>query len=89
MRLSIKACVVSFALLWGGCLLFVGIINLACASYGSAFLQMMSSVYPGFHNSRTILSVLVGTGYALVDGGLGGFFFAWLYNVFGGRSERS
>lgn len=88
MRLSIKACTISLALLWSGCVLFVGLANLIFASYGYNFLQMMSSVYPGFHNSRTVASVLIGTGYALVDGGLGGFFFAWLYNVFSGRSER-
>ncbi|MGH9432195.1 MAG: hypothetical protein ACRD3T_11690 [Terriglobia bacterium] len=66
----------------------VGIINLISASYGYNLLQMLSSIYPGFHNSHTILSVLTGTGYALVDGGLGGFFFAWLYNVFSSGSER-
>ncbi len=88
MRLSIKACTISFALLWGGCLLLVGFINLIFGSYGYNFLQMMSSVYPGFHNSRTAAGVVVGTGYALVDGALGGLFFAWLYNVFSSRSER-
>lgn len=88
MRLSIKACAISLALLWGGCVLLVGLINLVFASYGSTFLQLISSVYPGFYDSRTIASVLVGTGYALVDGGLGGLLFAWLYNVFSGGSAR-
>lgn len=82
MRLSVRALAISFALLWGGCIFCVGIVNLAAACYGGNFLQMMSSVYPGFRNSRTFLDVLVGTGYGLVDGGLGGLFFGWLYNAF-------
>ncbi|HUY12868.1 MAG TPA: hypothetical protein VMX16_04450 [Terriglobia bacterium] len=84
MRLSIKACTISLALLWAGSVLLVGLLNLIFPCYGFTFLQMISSVYPGFHNSRTIASVLIGTGYALVDGGLGGLFFAWLYNAFSG-----
>jgi hypothetical protein len=60
----------------------VGLINLAVPSYGAAFLQGVSSIYPGFHNSRHFLDVLVGTGYALFDGAVGGVLFAWLYNFF-------
>ena len=41
---------------------------------------VLSSIYPGFHASRTFADVLVGTGYALVDGGAAGLVFGWLYN---------
>ena len=85
MRLSIKALAVAAALLWGGGVLFVGLVNLAAPSYGTIFLQCMSSVYPGFHNSRTFIDVLVGTAYALVDGVVAGLLFGWLYNLFAGR----
>lgn len=88
MRLSIKAFAITFALLWAGCVLIVGIFNMISAPYGSSFLQMISSVYPGVHNSRTLGSVLIRTGYALVDGGLGGLFFAWLYNMFSAAWEK-
>ncbi len=40
----------------------------------------MWTIYPGFHASRTFSDVLVGTCYALVDGGLAGLVFGWLYN---------
>lgn len=80
MRLSIKALGITSALLWGGAMLVCGIANLASASYGAQFLKVISSIYPGFHASRTISDVLVGTCYGLVDGGLGGVIFAWLYN---------
>jgi len=82
MRLSVKGLAISFGLLWGGMMLVVGLANLAAPSYGASFLHGMSSVYPGFRASGTFPDVLVGTGYALVDGGLGGFFFGWLYNLF-------
>ncbi len=85
MRLSVKALAYTCALLWGGCLLTVGLLNLAAPSYGANFLQSMSSVYPGYHATRSFVDVLVGTGYALVDGGIRGLIFAWLYNLFVGR----
>ena len=86
MRFSLKALAVVAALLWGGGVLFVGLVNLAAPSYGTMFLQCVSSVYPGFHNSRTFIDVLVGTAYALVDGAGAGLLFGWLYNLQAGRS---
>lgn len=82
MHLSVKALTITCALLWGGCLLLVGLVNLAIPEYGTHFLQGVSSIYPGFHASRTIADVLVGTGYAVVDGAIAGCVFGWLYNTF-------
>jgi hypothetical protein len=89
MKLSIRALVLTGALLWGGCLLVVGLLNLAAPPYGAGFLQAMSSVYPGFHASGTFGDVVVGALYALVDGALGGFFFGWLYNAFAGGARSA
>ena len=80
MRVSAKVMATVVALLWGGCLLFVGLINIGAPSYGADFLRMMSSVYPGFHDTRTWGEVVLGTVYGLVDGAIGGLLFAWLYN---------
>jgi hypothetical protein len=82
MQLSLKALAIAFGLLWGGLLLAVGLVNQAVPSYGSAFLHAMSSVYPGFRASGAFTDILLGTGYALVDGALGGLFLGWLYNFF-------
>jgi hypothetical protein len=76
-------------MLWGGGVLLVGLINLAAPSYGSNFLHGVSSVYPGFHDSRTVPDVLVGTGYAVVDGAVGGYVFAVLYNFVVTRVEKT
>jgi len=82
MKLSLKAMTIAIGLLCGGCIFFFGIINLAAPSYGMEVLKLASSIYPGFHASRTFVDVLVGTGYAIVDGAIGGFLIAWLYNFF-------
>jgi hypothetical protein len=84
-KLSIRGMTFAGALLWGGCLLFVGLLNLGLPAYGTNFLQMMSSVYPWFHASRSFGDVLIGTADGLVDGAVAGFLFAWLYNAFAGR----
>lgn len=89
MRLSMKGMAVAFGLLWGGGILFVGLLNLAMPAYGMNFLQMVSSVYPWFHASRTFGDVVIGTIDGFIDGATGGFLFAWLYNSFNGRVALS
>jgi hypothetical protein len=87
-RLSVKVMAIVPALLWGGCMLFVGLINMGASSYGGDFLRMMSSVYPGFHDTRTAGEVIVGTVYGLVDGAIAGILFAWLYNWVAGMNTH-
>jgi len=81
MRLSVKAMSTVSGLLWGAGILVVCLLHLAMPRYGTGFLDGISSIYPGFHGGRSVPDALVGTGYALVDGGVGGFVLAWLYNV--------
>ena len=85
MRLSEKALTIACGLLWGGAIACLGLIHLAIPSYGTSFLEGISSVYPGFHGARSLGDALAGAGYALIDGGVGGFIFGWLYNLFAGR----
>ncbi len=89
MQLSAKALAIVSAILWGASILLVGLINLAAPAYGIDFLHGLSSVYPGFHASRTTLDVLVGTGYGVVDGAVGGYVFALVYNFFVPRVEKA
>lgn len=84
MKLSTKALALALGLLWGGGVLFASLAHLACPAYGTAFLEAVGSIYPGFHAARSLGDALVGTVYALADGAIGGFVFAWLYNVFAG-----
>jgi hypothetical protein len=82
MKLSVKALAITSGLVWGGAMLTCGLVNLAARPYGRRFLEVMSSVYPGFHNSRTLGDVLVGAGYGFVDGAIGGSVVAAIYNQF-------
>ena len=82
MKLSVKALAITSGLVWGGAMLTCGLVNLAARPYGRRFLELMSSVYPGFHNSRTVGDVFVGAGYGFVDGAVGGAVMAAIYNQF-------
>jgi len=82
MQISLKGLAIAFALLWGGLILAVGLANLEVPRYGSAFLHGTSSIYPGFRAAGTLSDVLLGTGYALLDGVLVGLLFGWLHNFF-------
>ena len=81
MRLSVKGTTIAAALLWGGAILLVGLINLARPAYGTSFLTMIGSVYPRFHSSDKIVTVLISSVDGLFDGAIAGFLFAWLYNL--------
>lgn len=79
MKLSVFGLALTAGIVWGAALLLVGLGNLM-GSYGGGFLQVMDSLYPGYHYGGGFGSVIVGTIYALVDGAICGGVFAWLYN---------
>lgn len=86
MRLDTKALAITCGLLWGGAILLTGLVQQASPSYGAGFLELASSIYPGYEPGG-FGSVIVGTLYGLVDGFVGGFLLAWLYNrLAGGRA---
>jgi len=87
MPLSTRALTIVAALLWGGCLLFVGVVNLVWPPYGVEFLRGMASVYPGFHASGSFGDVIVGALWGLADGAACGLLFGWLYNIFREKTQ--
>jgi hypothetical protein len=89
MDMRMKAITSASAILWGASMLVVGLINLAVPSYGTEFLRMMSSIYPGYHDSRTIGEVLLGTIYGVVDGAIMGVVFGLLYRWVAGQSSAA
>ncbi|MGH9598437.1 MAG: hypothetical protein ACRD27_01125 [Terracidiphilus sp.] len=82
MKLNVKALAFAGAILWGGCVLLMGIANLIWAGYGVHFLEWLAAFYPGYHATRSFSQVVIVTLYALADGLIGGAIFAWLYNCF-------
>jgi hypothetical protein len=93
MKFNTKVLALASSVLWGFVMLAVGETNLIAGHYGQQFLQAMSSVYPGYHDTRSIAEVIVGTVYGLCDGFIGGAVIAWLYNHFAkpaiGREPRA
>ena len=85
MKLNIRAMVLTMAILWGAAVLLVGIANLIWIGYGKEFMHLLASIYPGYKASGSIGDLTTGVLYALLDGGLFGLFFAWLYNSFLGK----
>ncbi|MGA2337604.1 MAG: hypothetical protein ABSG08_19705 [Terriglobales bacterium] len=82
MKFSVKGLALASGFLWGLAMLGMGLANLIWSGYGQQFLQTVASVYPGYHATRSIAEVIVGTLYGAVDGLIGGAVFAWLYNQF-------
>jgi hypothetical protein len=82
MKLSVKGLALASGILWGVAMLGMGLANLMWGTYGQQFLQTMASAYPGYHATRSIAEVIVGTLYGFVDGFIAGAVFAWLYNQF-------
>jgi hypothetical protein len=81
MKLSVQGMAFTMALVWGVLAMFLtGVANLIWPPYGREFLQLMSSVYPGYHATASIRQVIVGSLYGIADGAIGGALFAWLYN---------
>ncbi len=83
MKLSIRGFAASVAVLWGLVMLLTGLANMLWPAYGTAFLEVMGSVYPGYDAAAGgIGNLIVGTVYGAVDGGILAAVFAWLYNFF-------
>lgn len=80
MKLNLKAFAMAGAGIWAACVFMVGLAHLIWPGYGGAFLDLASSIYPGFHPANGFGAVIVGTLYALLDGWIGGAAIAWLYN---------
>ena len=82
MKFSVKGLALASGILWAVAMLGMGLANLIWANCGQLFLQTMASAYPGYHATRSIAEVIVGTLYGFVDGLIAGAIFAWLYNQF-------
>jgi len=80
MKLNPYAAALSLAAVCGSWLLIMGSIHLRNPAFGNEFLSMFSGLHPGFHMDRTLGDLLVGIGYAMMDGAVVGLLFAWLYN---------
>ena len=51
-KLSVKAFSCACAIIWAGAVLICGIANIIWAGYAQAFLEVVSSIYPGYEAPR-------------------------------------
>ena len=58
--------------------LLLALISMIHGSYGNTLISIVSTVYIGYDN--TIPGAILGSIWALVDGGIGGYIFALIYN---------
>ena len=49
MKLSIVGLAIASAILWGGAVLITGFANLIWPEYAVEFLEIIASIYPGYH----------------------------------------
>ncbi len=85
MRLHITAFALAAGIIWGATMLLVAAANLIWPDFGRAFLELASSIYPGYRLGGGIGSVVIGTIYGLVDAAIAGAVFAWIYNILTAR----
>jgi hypothetical protein len=86
MKLNIKAFALTCSLIWGFGLF--GLTWWIMAFEGqTGDVTMIGKIYRGF--SITPLGSLIGLGWALADGFVGGLIFAWLYNALSSRWSDS
>ncbi|MFQ6079201.1 MAG: hypothetical protein ACE5NJ_08725 [Thermodesulfobacteriota bacterium] len=89
MKLNLKALVMTAGILWALAVFLVGLLNLIWSGYGVAFLQLIASIYPGYHATGSAGDLIVGALYALVDGAICGLVFGLLYNLFVGKGSTA
>jgi hypothetical protein len=77
-----SAAAIAGATTCGAVVLLVSLGNLAVPGFGTAFLEALASIYPGYEAQATVAGAALVTAYALVDGAILGFLVAWIYNRF-------
>ena len=86
MKSNVSALALAAGLLWGAAIFMVALANMLWPEYGRAFLEVIDSIYPGYHTGTGFGSVISGTLYALLDGAVAGAILGWLYNRLAHRS---
>jgi hypothetical protein len=88
MRLSAKAFAATSGAFWALSSLMVGITNLACSGYRSAFLQVVASIYPGYHAEACVTSWSAPF-MLLLTAQIAGLIFACIHHLVAGGKEST
>lgn len=69
--------------MWGVSILLMTLVSMG-TGYGTDFLTLMGSIYPGY--SVGFFGAGVGLVYGFLDAFIGFYIFAWLYNWMEGKT---
>ena len=75
--LSAKRLGIAGGILWGAVMFLMTFANIFF-NYGSAWLNLMADIYPGYQVSY--IGSIIGLVYGFIDGFVGLYILAWLYN---------
>ena len=89
MKLNVKAFVLTMSIFCALTIGLTGLGNLLWSGYGSTLLQILASLYPGYHASGTMGDLVVGILYALFDGAVMGLIFVFIYNALVGKESTA
>lgn len=82
MKLNVMRLGSTLGIVWGMMAFLTGIGNLALHGYGTAFLKVLESLYPGYTLGKWGFGgVIVLTLYAALDGFVLGVVIAWVHNL--------
>jgi len=84
-RLNPVAAGLAMGIVWGLCMPFMGLTS-HFWNWGTKFVELMGSVYIGYTN--TIAGSFIGLAWGAVDGFIGAFLLAWIYNLFLGKCSK-
>jgi len=74
-----KALALTLGGTWGGGVFLLGLMA-AFLEWGTPMVELLGSVYLGY--GPTPVGSLIGLVWAFIDGAIGGFILAWVYNYF-------
>ena len=81
MKINIAAAAIAGGVGFAIALGCAGILNMFVEGYGSVFLELLASIYPGYKASGTAGDLVIGCFYAATDGIIAGGGIALLYNL--------
>ena len=72
-------------ILWGASMFFMTLFSV-WTGYGVKWLELMSSIYPGY--TQTLGGSIVGFIYGFIDGFVCLFLLSWIYNILLKKGKR-